>query len=316
VSEAWQVNYELLRAFVAATGRWPSKTAREVGESRLGAWVGVQRQAKRNGRLTADRRAALHALGKHVDGNLRRATSFFGSVDEAWWINLDLLRSHVAATGRWPSMTARDVAERRLGAWVSAQRLSEKIGKLTAERRIALEALGEHFDNHARLAVSFFGGADEAWQNSFELLHGYVTTSGRWPSIASKNPTVRKLAQWVSTQRREAKTGKLTVARRAALESVGPHIDNRTGCEVSFFGGADEAWQVNFELLLGFIAATGRWPSKAVQDPGEKKLGWWVSTQRRGARAGQLAAGRRAALEGLGRKLGDDVSDRVEPFRS
>jgi DNA-binding transcriptional ArsR family regulator len=298
--EAWWINFDLLGLHLATTGQWPSNAANKPAENKLADWISAQRQAMRKGKLTAERRAALDTLGKHLDGVSGRSVSFFGGTAEAWWITLELLRVHVASTGRWPSSKTENVAERSLGTWVSTQRTAGRNGEFNAERRAALDTLGKHLDGNQRLPTSFFGGGDEAWQNSCDLVGLHVTRTGHWPSPHGKDVTERKLGRWVNGQRQAKRNKKLTVERHAALDMLGKHMDGISFVPVSFFGGANEVWTINFGLFRSFVAATGRWPSSVAKDPTESKLGRWIGTQRQANNKGTLAIERRVKLDALG----------------
>lgn len=62
--------------------------------------------------------------------------------EERWQARLDALLAWWKRTGRPPSRTGEDTDERSLAKWLQHQRAAHRDGKLTPERRAAMEAAG------------------------------------------------------------------------------------------------------------------------------------------------------------------------------
>lgn len=127
------------------------------------------------------------------------------------------------------------------------------------------------------------------WLSKARALAAYRADTGTWPPASSPDRETRLLGQWLGQQRKFAKAEVINPERRAHLDATAP----------GWFGGRARAWTVQAEATLVFHAATGRWPSTATQDPGERQLGEWLSHQRSLAKAGslELTPQRRADLD-------------------
>ena len=130
---AWEEGFAALQRFVEREGRArvPQRT-RENGY-RLGQWVGVQRQAHREGTLDPERRARLEALPGWAWDPYR----------EDWDEAFAQLEHFVEREGHARVPTAHREDGYRLGGWVDGQRQAYRTGTLDPERRVRLEALPE-----------------------------------------------------------------------------------------------------------------------------------------------------------------------------
>jgi Helicase associated domain len=97
---------------------------------RLGRWINVQRLAMKHGTLSPERKARLDALG-----------FIWNAVDAKWEARLAELKDYKRRFGdcnvpdRWPENP-------QLGMWVQNQRMFQKRGQLSPERKALLDALG------------------------------------------------------------------------------------------------------------------------------------------------------------------------------
>ncbi|WP_371129623.1 helicase associated domain-containing protein [Arthrobacter sp. ov407] len=59
------------------------------------------------------------------------------------------------------------------------------------------------------------------------------------------------------------------------------------------------SWLLNINELLEVLEAEGRYPSSSDQDPQRRRLGYWLSVQRRAHRDGRLTQAKLSALDVL-----------------
>jgi len=99
----------------------------------------------------------------------------------------------------------------KLGGWCHSQRGKRKVGELSTERIVALDALGFFWDPYR-----------EDFDKGLEELAGYIHAHGdaRVPTVHT-TPTGFKLGAWCSNRRQVRKVGKLSAERIAALDALG-----------------------------------------------------------------------------------------------
>ena len=236
----------------------------------LGAWCSERRQQRKEGRLSAERVAALNALGFVWD-----------PLREDFDRGLAELAAYVEANGdaRVPAdfKTSTDFP---LGAWCAVRRTQRKGGKLSAERVAALDALGFVWDP---LREDFDRGLAE--------LAAYVEANGdaRVPADF-KTSTGFRLGAWCAVRRTQRKGGKLSAERVAALDALG-------------FAWApfEEAFESGLSELAAYVAVHGdaRVP-KRYTTPTGFRLGPWCVSRRNDRKAARLTAERVASLDALG----------------
>lgn len=114
----------------------------------------------------------------------------------------------------------------------------------------------------------------------------------RVPLGLRENP---RFARWVRVQRRQKKFGRLSTVRVEKLESLG--FDWR----LRPTGGHSQpqAWEIMCAELEQFHAENGH-ANVPQQFAGNRKLGWWATTQRRNRRKGKLTEQQIARLDSLG----------------
>jgi len=183
------------------------------------------------------------------------------------------------------------------------QRLEKKRGDLEPEREKRLTSIGFEWDPFASRWEKMFSALRQ-----FHANHGHCRVAAGW----SENPV---LANWVGVQRARKMDGKLSPERIAALDALG--FAWRLG-EFSGTRSPQEAWNTMLKRLAAFRAEHGNSDVPQVYRP-DKKLGWWVTTQRRKYRKKKLADWQIAQLNELnfdweaGRKGGRPRTNTPKP---
>ena len=227
----------------------------------LGHWVNKQRTSFKSGKLSDERISDLDAIG--FDWDL-----------SANWIEwLQQLEAYKAIHGhcRVPRTYKENPS---LANWVSNQRHHQKVGKLSDERISDLEAIGFEWD------------LSDKWTERLRQLKEYKTIHGncRVPQKYQENPS---LGHWVSRQRHNFKSDKLSDERIADLTAIG--FEWEVPC----------SWNDRLQQLEEYKVVHGhcRVPQHYKENP---SLGIWVSNQRSSFKSDQLSDERIAQLNAIG----------------
>jgi len=169
-----------------------------------------------------------------------------------------------------------------LRRWTLTQRQFKKRGELEPEREQKLNGIGFEWQPYSQQGQEMFDAL-----RKYHAEHDHCRVPANWP----KNP---KLARWVATQRARKAEGKLSEDRIAKLNALGFSWQVNAGAGLP----SHEAWETMFNQLEQFHAKHmhARVPQKY---PENRKLAWWVSTQRRNRRNNKLEAEQIARLDGL-----------------
>jgi len=199
-----------------------------------------------------------------------------------------------------------------LATWMETQRRLHRLGKLSNERAAKLEAIPQwswepHVDHWhlCYLALLEFGREN----GHCNVPRGHPEAgpdAGTWASNRRADYRVRSgLVNWMETQRRLHRLGKLSNERAAKLEAIPqwswePHVDH---------------WHVCYLALLEFARENGhlRIPSRSQTAEGVRSgLVNWMVMQRRLHRLGKLSNERAAKLEAIPQWSWEPRSDRWE----
>ena len=196
-----------LKVFQQSRGRLPQQKETDADGLRIGNWINTQRMAYKNGKLGAERIAALEVVPGWA-WSVQKHTA-----DEVW---LDIIRAFEKAYGRLPRKT-ETWDGMTVGRWVSHKRHSYKRGLLSQQQIAACEDLpGWVWAMHLKRCgkVPFDAG--------LAILKQYVGINGRLPSTlqVGDEPMRLHLGNWLGNCRRRKRRGQLSPDQIAALEEV------------------------------------------------------------------------------------------------
>lgn len=257
----WEEMFAALKDYQKTYGdcrvpeRWPH-------QPRLHAWIGWQRQAKKQRKLTAERIQRLNTLG------------FVWYPHDAAWENLFAALTKFRLEHGHCNVPATWCGNPRLGNWVSNQR--SRRNELTEDRIRRLDELG------------FVWDSDNArWEEMFAALIEFKRTHAHC-NVPQKYPKNRQLSTWVAVQRQQYFKEKLSEDHRGRLEQIGFVWKPLVAFWEKMFAAL-----VEYKRRHGNCTVPRRWPENPA-------LAGWASSRRGSWRRGQLSHDRVKRLEGLG----------------
>ncbi len=236
----------------------------------LARWIYAQRIARKRGQLTAEQIRRLDEMG------------FAWTAHEADWDAMfEELAGVLRAQARPGGTGHRASAE--LKRWMLTQRQFKKRGLLAPERERKLASVCFEWEPFANRWQQMFAALQE-----FHARHHHCRVPLGW----HENP---RLARWVGVQRQQKKFGRLSTARVEKLELLG------FDWQVRLTGGHSQpqAWETMCAELEQFHAGNGH-ANVPQQFAGNRKLGWWATTQRRNRRKNKLTEQQITRLDSLG----------------
>jgi hypothetical protein len=218
----FRANADALDVFHTTHGRKPSQQASDPVEAWLSGFLVTVRVQAGGGQsahlLTPARRAYLDRVVPWWSAGLGPEALFLASV-------ADLASFHHAHSRR-PSECTSDVAERRLGLFLSRMRAlarsKSRRQELTPARRAYLDLVVPWWSD----GLDVVEARDRRFRATVDSVGSFCQTNGRKPSSTSSNVEERRLGCFLVVVRQQARGGqgahRLTAGRRVYLDRVVP----------------------------------------------------------------------------------------------
>ena len=208
--EAWQNGIDHAKAYHEKFGNLnvPGQYECEDGY-KLGVWIANQRSKYKSGKLMEERKNALEALGIKWDSHKDRWQTGFEHAREYYKKNGDLNvpQDFVCDDGY------------TLNNWIAAQRKAYKNGKLTDERITSLNKIGMIWNQN-----------DCKWDNGYRYALSYCKRGGGLPIPQTfVTPDGYPLGEWVRSQKRRYRSGRLEFEKVRKLAEIGVRLDGNAG---------------------------------------------------------------------------------------
>lgn len=197
--DQWETAYAEARKWFEKNGSLEVPIACEVNGIRLGRWAARQRDSFEKGKLSAERKQRLDAIGmtwKQDDSwetSFREAEKYYRQHG-----NLEVPAKYVDSNGSW------------LGRWISAQRKDCRDGNLSSDR----------FERLSRIGMRWQSTAEIRWEQMYRQLAEYVRLHGNL-KILAEDANEKQLSLWYRRQRPKERDGKLTRQQEEQLSALG-----------------------------------------------------------------------------------------------
>ncbi len=222
------------------------------------------------GKLSKEQIAQLEGIGIEWDSVLvRKWMRYYGLVKEYYEKHGDLdIPYDYVADGL------------KVGIWISSQRESYGIGRLSKEQIRLLEGIGMSWDRF-----------ESKWERGFQYCQRYVDGYGDINRIPEDFQIDGfKPISWLRTQRYRKRIGKLSQERIERLESIGLKWDKNQAF-----------WEKGYAHAMEYVKEHGsiRMPVGYVCEDGFKLKGW-LNNQRTRMKGGKLSEEQVEKLRGIG----------------
>jgi superfamily II DNA or RNA helicase len=209
--------------------------------------------------------------------------------DELWMENHGKMCLHIDENGRAPRQSGAkvDPHEKRLGSWLSSQKQNydplgpefSRGGLKTPEIWQIWNDTLEKYNQHLVIDI------EQEWKNNHQKMCEFIDKTGKRPSEKTTKTQERILGSWVSCQKnnydpRGPDFGKKGMKNPEIWQIWTETIANpryKKELVIDYV----KNWMDDIAKVCAFIDKTGKVPSKRAKDPEEKRLGNWVSVQKR-----------------------------------
>jgi superfamily II DNA or RNA helicase len=289
--EIWMEKHQQMCEFIDKNGRTPSEDAKNLHEKKLCSWISNQKfyydsrglEFSKHGMKTQERwqiwTETLEKYNKYL------------VIDHVqnWKDNHRKMCEFIDKTSKTPSNESTETEEKKLATWVSGQKknydprgseLSKNIMKNQEIWKIWTNTIADmKYNNY--LVIDYI----QIWINHLTFVCRYINKNGKRPSQHAKEPLELRLGRWISTQKKNYDPRGSESSKNIMKKS--PEIwqlwTETLADEKYSESLADlvQVWKNNHKKICDFIHKTGKAPSTTAKDPEEKRLGCWISNQKK-----------------------------------
>jgi DNA-directed RNA polymerase subunit H (RpoH/RPB5) len=116
---------------------------------------------------------------------------------------------------------------------------------------------------------------EDKWNQQVEWLKEYIIENNKLPSATDKDPKIKTLGIWLSSQQKNYKNKQYSMAIKSQYDKWTEFLTEYA----QYFVSNEDVWVQNFEPTKEYITKHNKLPSQRDKDPKIKKIGLWVSNQ-------------------------------------
>ena len=294
LDKKWENNHQKLCEFIDKTGKAPRQSgAIDIDEKKLGGFVSNQKtNYDPRGPEFSKNIMKNPLIWKIWTDTLAdekyREVLVLDSVQD-WKNNHKKMCLHIDKTSKKPYETCKDPEEKRLGQWVSKQKanydprgpeFSKQIMKNPEIWQLWTDTLADEKYCEA-LADTI-----RTWKNNHQKMLLHIDKTGKKPYETSKDPEEKTIGIWVSVQKRNydplgSEYSKYIMNTNPEIWQIWTDtLADEKYREVLVLDSVQD-WKNNHKKMCLHIDKTGKKPYERCKDPEEKRLGQWISDQKK-----------------------------------
>jgi hypothetical protein len=267
--------------FVAKSDRTPVSSSDDDDERKLAIWMSNQKAQARRGEASLD---SIAILDEKIPGwnEWQREKQTRASHYPTWDENLALLVKFLDNNGFKPVFECESDEERRLAAWLNNQRRMFRKGQMTEERAASL--------NKAVPAWNDLSRNDGKWSRNLAAVKAFFEKNEYAPSVNSEKDDERRLARWFFEQKRKAAAGELESRTEEFTSTLPNWADIKAPTNVS-------SWEDTLVSSAEYYKQNGSFPATTSEDPDVRRMGFWITRNRKYLKDGKLSSDKVAKLD-------------------
>jgi DNA-directed RNA polymerase subunit H (RpoH/RPB5) len=266
------VTLDKLKQYIASNDQFPRSYSKEPEIAKLGRWVSIQKESYKCKTDLMINQTIRVQWESFIDCY----PLVFHAKEQQWMASLDKLVEYIASKHQLPPSNSKDPAVKQLSSWVNKQKQKFKMQtEIMKSRKIMMR-----WKAFVNLHPSLFLTNEQQWMVMLDHLKQYMTSNDQLPSSYSKDPTVKQLASWVYKQKQNYK--KQTEIMKSLILRL--EWEAMMNLYPQLFLTKEQQWMATLDKLKQYIASEQRLPSLGSKDWMVKKLGIWVSKQKKNYR--------------------------------
>ena len=266
--EVWRSTNKNVCDYMDKNKKRPTEDDKDPVIKKLGSWVSNQKNNyKKNVYIMTN-----SIIRAEWESTLKKYAEYFMVGEEAWFSTHKIVCDYMDRHKKSPSSNDKNPDIKKLGCWISHQKKNYakniqimKISDIRAKWEATLEKYAEYLEV-----------GDEAWHSTNKNVCDYMDKNEKRPTEDDKNPSIKKLGIWVSTQKKNYAKNIQIMANpviRAEWETTMEKYS-------LYLADNDDVWHSNNRDVCDYMDKYKKSPNKRDKNPEIKKIGRWVTTQK------------------------------------
>jgi superfamily II DNA or RNA helicase len=268
--ELWKYNLEEIINYINKNNKLPSTKSKDKEERFLGIWLGTQKQNYKNNRDIM-KYENIRNLWEHF---IEQYKQYFIANEELWKYNLEEIINYINKNNKLPTKTSKNEIIKKLGNWLGDQKKNYK-NNCKIMKNENIRKIWEDFTT--KKYKQYFITNEELWKNNLEEIINYINKNNKLPSQHNKNEIIKKLGQWLGTQKNNYKNN-CNIMKDENIRKIWE--DFTTKKYKQYFITNEELWKNNLEEIINYINKNNKLPTETSKNEIIKNLGKWLGTQK------------------------------------
>ena len=292
--ETWKNTHQKICKFIDTNGKRPSSESKDPEEKRLGSWVSNQKKNydPHGSELSKQIMKSNPEIWQIWTDTLadEKYSEALADLVETWKNNHRKMCLYIDENRKAPSAMSKDPEEKRLGSWINTQKSnynpnSAEVSKYIMKTNPEIWKIWSKTLSDTKYNKYLVIDLVQDWKNNHRKMCDFIDKTEKAPSAMSKDPEEKRLGKYLSYQNRnyDPRGSELSKKGMKTPEIWQIWTDTLADEKYSEVLVIDlvETWKNNHRKMCLHIDKTGKTPSTHSKDPEEKRLGGWVSNQKK-----------------------------------
>ncbi len=261
--DIWDSTLKKVMSFIDTKKKSPSQHSNNTEEEKLGKWINTNKNNYKN--------------NKNIMKNIEERKKWEEFVNnyniltynEKWYSNLEIAIKFIDTKKKSPSQHSNDAEEGKIGKWINTNKNNYKNNKNIMKNIEERKKWEEFINNYSILTHS------DTWSLNLKNAIDFIVNNKKLPCAYSTDKEEKKIYSWIS------------INKNKYIKQIGSMKDENNRKKWEEFitkyniRTTDESWNNTLELVIKFIFDNKKNPSKGSKNFFERKLGAWVSGQKK-----------------------------------
>jgi hypothetical protein len=214
--EKWYNKLKQVSAYMDKEKKRPSTYNENPDIKILGRWVHKQKDNYKNNK---NMMASNPAVRVAWETTLEKYTDYLSDPDQLWYNKLKKVCAYMDKEKKRPSSKNENPDIKYLGEWVQTQKDNYKNNVGTVSSNPAVRAAWE--TTLEKYTEYLIHDDEEKWYNNLKKVCAYMDKEKKQPpSTRNKNPDIKKLGEWINSQKQNYKNTVGTVSSNPAVRAA------------------------------------------------------------------------------------------------